>query len=397
MKIEFTPRSWQKVALRKWKSESRGTISVVTGGGKTFFSFLCIENFLVRNPDGKILIIVPTTALLDQWHVSLQEDFKIEADQISVFSSEEKSKSISNINLMVINTARTRAVEMTQEGAWMLVVDECHRAGSPHNAKALVGKFVASLGLSATPVREYDSGFEDLVAPALGPIIYEYSYLDAMDDEVICPFDLENIFVPMLDHEQSRYAELSKKVAYIANRVEKGIASEEALSAILRKRAKIAADSPSRIPVAAKIVDQHPGTRTIIFHESIQIAEKIRDVLDARGHRVTSYHSKIGPAVRRSNLAMFRNGLFDVLVSCRALDEGANVPETSVAIIAASTSSLRQRIQRLGRVLRPFPGKSSAKIITLYSTNSEKARLQDEHQQFKGVAGASWATSSIQS
>ena len=38
--------------------------------------------------------------------------------------------------------------------------------------------------------------------------------------------------------------------------------------------------------------------------------------------------------MRRENLRMFRRGMLDTIVCCRALDEGVNVPEASVAIVA---------------------------------------------------------------
>ena len=97
-----------------------------------------------------------------------------------------------------------------------------------------------------------------------------------------------------------------------------------------------------------------------------------------RGHSATIYHSQVGPSVRRDNLRLFRQGVFDVLVDCRALDEGINIPETQVAIIAAATASERQRIQRLGRVLRPAPGKDAALIYTLYAIEAEASRLANE-------------------
>ena len=65
-------------------------------------------------------------------------------------------------------------------------------------------------------------------------------------------------------------------------------------------------------------------------------------------------------------------------ITCRALDEGFNVPETEVGIIAASTATRRQRIQRLGRVLRPVKGKETAVVYSLVATEPEIKRLREE-------------------
>lgn len=97
--------------------------------------------------------------------------------------------------------------------------------------------------------------------------------------------------------------------------------------------------------------------------------------------------------MRRENLRLYRRGVFDVLVTCRALDEGFNVPETQVAVVASSTASSRQRIQRLGRVLRPSPGKEEAKIYTIYATQLEQERLLREASALAEVSSVTWMRS----
>ncbi len=159
---------------------------------------MCIKEFRTRFPDGRIIIVVPTISLLDQWYISLQEDLRVPIDSIAIYSGEEKPKEPKIINLMVINTARRAAPEIAKEFNTFLIVDECHRAGSPVNSLALNGLHQASLGLSATPIRDYDDGFQIYIAPALGNIIYEYSYEDAYKDSVICPFKLINVCIEFL-------------------------------------------------------------------------------------------------------------------------------------------------------------------------------------------------------
>jgi superfamily II DNA or RNA helicase len=79
-----------------------------------------------------------------------------------------------------------------------------------------------------------------------------------------------------------------------------------------------------------------------------------------------------------------------VLVTCRALDEGINVPDASLAVIVASTASTRQRIQRLGRVLRPSAGKQHADIFTIYCSEPEAERLRQEEAGLEGVKMVEW-------
>lgn len=387
--VSLKPRRWQKEALNLWLADHRGVVSVVTGGGKTTFAMLCIMEYLGQKPFGKIVIIVPTTALLDQWYVALLDEVGIESQDIALFSGEEKAFALQPINLFVINTARELAPELLRENDCMLVVDECHRAGSPQNALALRGAYSAQLGLSATPVREYDDGFQLYIEPALGPVIYEYSYQDALADGIISPFELVNVEVALLPTELEQYSRLTKKIA-MEMRNNNNRESEERLKRLLSRRAAIVSNAALRIPVAAKLVDSHRGSRMLVFHERVAAADQLLSILLNRNHSAAVYHTGVGANLRRDNLRLYRRGLFDVLISCRALDEGLNVPETTVAIIASATATQRQRIQRLGRALRSAPNKSHATIYTIYATASEEKRLITEANNLADVVTVTW-------
>ena len=82
--------------------------------------------------------------------------------------------------------------------------------------------------------------------------------------------------------------------------------------------------------------------------------------------------------------------MIEILVCCRALDEGVDIPESEVAIIAASTSSNRQRIQRVGRVIRLHGSKDIAKIFTIYITQKELEKLKKEEVDLATVAKFKW-------
>src|SRR5690606_36301 len=152
---------------------------------------------------------------------------------------------------------------------------------------------------------------------------------------------------------------------------EAGKIGQDHIRRLLIKRSSIANSATMRTPVAAALVERHRGKRTLGFHERIADAARLSSLLSARNHNVTTYHSQLSPELRRDNLRLCRRGVFDVLVTCKALDEGADIPEVEVGIIASATASSRQRIQRLGRVLRRQPKKELATIYTIYVTDAE--------------------------
>jgi superfamily II DNA or RNA helicase len=382
-------RDWQHEALLKWQENLRGIIKVVTGAGKTIFAQQCMRVFHEKYSVGKSIIIVPTIALLDQWVVSLLEDLNVSESEITCFSGEDKATKLNRVNVFVINTARKIAQYIKPQDETFLIVDECHRAGSLVNSLALKAPHKATLGLSATPERNFDKGFEEHLVPSLGEIIFTYDYAAAYRDKVIVPFELINVRVEMLPKEEEQYRKLTKRAAREFHRLQKEGGSDDKLKRILQKRASVSATATMRIPVAATIVDKNKGKRSLVFHERVDAADSILAILLKRKHSATIYHTGVGAVIRRDNLRLYRRGMFDVLVSCRALDEGTNVPETVVAVIASSTSSQRQRIQRLGRVLRPADGKSVATVYTLYTTDLEEKRLKEEEGALEGVAKVS--------
>jgi superfamily II DNA or RNA helicase len=379
----LTPRGWQAEALAEWeRAGHRGIVSVVTGGGKTIFALSCID----RIRPIATLIIVPTAALLEQWWEESASYFDLDLDEINIVTGSLRFR-LGAVNIVVLNTA-AKLAERMQDRSCFLIVDECHKAASEQFRSSLQIPTFASLGLSATPERPYDEGLTDVLVPALGAVIYSYSYTDALRDGVIVPFELRNIVFELEDDRQAEYDRLSKSIARSIG--QHGPDADETIALFL-KRARVQNLSLNRIRLALKITAANRGRRTLIFHEDIDACDLIHRVLSANGVKCGVYHSKMPLRARAAMLGQYRRGEIDVLVTCRALDEGFNVPETEVGIIAASTATQRQRIQRLGRVVRPAAGKSVASIYTLVATGPEIARLKDEEERLEGVATVTWS------
>jgi superfamily II DNA or RNA helicase len=388
--VTVSLRDWQQEALAKWRGSDRGVVAIVTGGGKTWFALACALDLLNRRSDALVVITVPTIALLDQWVVVLTEDLGARSDQIAMFGGGHRPTGPRLFNVMVLNTARRVAPGIAATRPTFLVVDECHRAASMHNALSLRGPHVATLGLSATPDRDFDDLFNDAVVPALGPIIYRYDYVRALSEHVITPFALTNVRVPMSAEEQTQYDTFTRRLVPLFRERESGHNVDDRLHRVLRDRARVSTSAELRIPAAMRILDANRRVRALVFHEQIAAADAIAALLLQRGHRVAVYHSGIGSHLRQDNLRLFRRGEVDVLVTCRALDEGINVPDASMAVIVASTASTRQRIQRLGRVLRPASGKQNADIFTIYASEPEAERLRQEEAGLEGLKAVTW-------
>jgi len=112
-------------------------------------------------------------------------------------------------------------------------------------------------------------------------------------------------------------------------------------------------------PEREKVVDilkaelkNNPNARAILFHESIEEVMNLYNRLLKKGISVVVENSQLSEIIRETSIDLFRRGIAKVIVSARSLIEGFNVPSADIGIIVASGTSVRQRIQTLGRVLR---------------------------------------------
>ncbi len=384
-------RRWQQAAFEAWcANDHRGIIKVATGAGKTYFGLHCASYLKRFVNDLRINILVPTVALLDQWHSELLEHEILAEAGISVYGGGGTGSEATAVNIAVLNTARKKAHKLAAGAPTLLLVDECHRAASPANAAALAGDHAATLGLSATPERQHDDNFQKILLPAIGPVIYEYSTSDAQADQIVASVRYTNVAISMSASESAADVAYSRRIGLLARQQVTDTQTKKKLEAVIFRRAHGRKNASLRIPIAVKLVEEATFQRCLVFHESIEAADKIASILKERGHRVTAYHTGQSPAMRADNLRLFKSGECEILVACRSLDEGIDVPSADVAVIASASRSTRQRIQRIGRVLRRAPGKSHAHVYTIYLADLEQEQLAAEMEELKDPAFVRW-------
>lgn len=126
----------------------------------------------------------------------------------------------------------------------------------------------------------------------------------------------------------------------------------------------------SRISCPKSLVERLSfPTQVLVLCERIHLAEKACQILSAKyPNQVGRYYSEFNRQARKNALERFHDGNQRILISCRALDKVIDVPDASVGIILSCSSVNRQRIQRLGRILRRQDGGKllPASIISIY-------------------------------
>lgn len=292
----------------------------------------------------------------------------------------------------------------------MLVADECHRAGANEMSKVLKTKCRWSLGLSATPERDDDddAGYnESLLGKRLGPIIYEFNLADALRDGLVPKFTINHYGLNMTPNERQRYEPLSRSISDAMSQLKaqrdsrsdgdffswvrtvatrnQGDVSAIAMRFVsdVSKRRELLSHMEARGDAVIQLIEHefrtNPEARVILFHESIADVMDLFARLCQKGLPAIAEHSELPASYRETGLDQFRKGIARIIVSARSLIEGFNVPAVDVGIIVASSGSVRQRIQSLGRLLRRHRGPSGEEktscIHVLYAADSVEENI----------------------
>ena len=373
-------REWQAKAFPLWWAKKRGIVKVVTGGGKTVFAIHCLTKYLEENKDHSIFIVVPSIALLDQWYEGLQKDFN-EKD-IALNGGGEHLEHLSRINISTIDSVKN-IIEQFNASKTLLIVDECHKIGTEKRGEVLTNNWHATLGLSATPERDYDDNFYIIIRKILGDIIFDYDYIDAREDEVIVNFKLLYAYAAMTLDEEEKYKKFTKSIQRRAVTIGGNDMNDYPLKMLIFNRARMVKNSKNRIPFGIELLQKHKRDSWIVFTENKKQAKEFNKIINTKGYKSAIYNTDLDNAEREENLNNFKNGNLNVLVSCTALDEGFDMPEADGAMILSASSSKRQRIQRMGRVLRITANKQNALIVTVYSSKTEFDKLREESNRYK--------------
>ena len=373
-------REWQETAFPLWWNRKRGIVKVVTGGGKTVFAIHCLKQYLKENKNNSILIVVPSIALLDQWYEGLLQSY--DANQLSLNGGGEHLEELSMITISTIDSVKN-IIDKFDASQTLLIVDECHKIGTEKRGETLTNNWHATLGLSATPERDYDDNFYIIIKKILGDIIFDYDYIDAREDEVIVNFKLLYAYAAMTPEEEDEYKKFTKSIQRRAATIGGNNLNDYPLKMMIFNRARMVKNSKNRIPFGIELLQKYKRDSWIVFTENKKQAKEFNTIINTKGYQSAIYNTDLDASEREENLNNFKSGNLNVLVSCTALDEGFDMPEADGAMILSASSSKRQRIQRMGRVLRITANKQNALIVTVYSSKTEYEKLREESNRYQ--------------
>lgn len=308
-----------------------GVLQLPTGTGKSMIIAMMLVEFQL-----KTIIVVPTLELKHQ----LTEDLKN-----SLTHTE---------GIVVENIDSTKLLGFG--GYDCLILDEIHHAAAKTyrdlNKKAW-GSIRFRYGLTATPFRN-KSEEQMLYESVAGEVIYSLSYADAVKSKYIVPIEAYYVEVPRMPVEGYTWAEVYKEL----------VVNNEARNVIL---ARLAGSLPNCLTLVKEIAHGQELSRLTGIPFANGVDEGSRELIGA-----------------------FSSGKIPHLIATEGVcAEGVDTRACEHVIIAGLGKAKTRFMQAVGRSVRNYPDKTSAKVwIVLDKSHkwsrahyaAQKKILKEEYQ-----------------
>ena len=392
----------QRQALNTWfKNKCRGTLEMATGVGKSRCGVLAADYVCKNKQDAKILIITPTETIRDD---AWQAEF-------------EKWGCESLLESNVVRACIQTVYKWENKHFDLVIADEIHNYIPTVKNKDYQffkffenNKFDKILGLSASIATS--------LMPRLwsvAPVVYKVDVQKALELGLISPFVVYNLAVNLTAEERLRYekadAVFNKLFQIFTNRrghrdirvlfsclnpvhfkkfcIHEGYSPEEYAEMkyyphrchqALKARKDILYNAENKVHAIEELVNKLSDRRGIVFSQSIDFANEVYRELGSEIS--TAFHSKITKKNRKKRIDDFNDLETPTRIICSAmsLNEGANLNDVSLAIIASGTSKEKDFIQRLGRSVRLQEGKE-AYMIRLYIPGTKDEDWMNSSQE----------------
>jgi len=378
------PRPYQREALDAWRrAKGRGVVVLPTGAGKSYVGVL-----MILEKQRSTLVVAPTLDLVRQWYDLLRTSFGVDVGVIGGGEFSPKP--------LTVTTYDSAYLHMESLGAkfGFVIFDECHHL--PGEAYALAARLCLApfrLGLSATPERA--DGRDALLSELVGPMVYRKDIVE-LSGRYLADYDTERITLSLSPEERAEYS--SERAIYIDFLRKHGIqmsslsgfgefilrsataeGGRRAMQAYRRQR-ELAFAAPAKLDFLEDLLHEHRSDRMLVFTQDNRTAYAV-----SRRFLVPVITHQTKVTERSQILSRFSDGTYGAVVTSKVLNEGVDVPDANVAVVLSGSGSVREHVQRLGRILRPKEGKRAilyelVSADTVETNTSERRRDHDAYR-----------------
>lgn len=386
LRVRREARPFQTEALAAHRrGGGRGVVVLPTGAGKSHVALLVIDE-----RRRSTLVVAPTLDLVRQWYDLLRASFGVEVGVVGGGSHE--------VRPLTVTTYDSAYLHMQNFGHrfGLVVFDECHHL--PGDTYRMAAEFCLApyrLGLTATPERP--DGRHAELDELIGPTLYRKDIVE-LSGEYLADYETVRVEVELSAEERSEYA--AERKIYIdflraqgiqmgrasgwgefVMRAARSVAGRRAFEAYLRQR-ELAFGASGKLRYVENLLEQHRAERTLVFTQDNATAYAV-----SRRFLIPAITHQTKVKERSEILARFASGEYGAVVTSKVLNEGVDVPEASVAIVVSGSGSVREHVQRLGRILRRQADKRAIlyELVSQGTAETSTSERRREHAAYRGA------------
>lgn len=374
------PFTHQGRAVAAWEAAGgKGLLSMATGSGKTVTSLICAARLQDTGSPVLVVVAAPYRPLVEQWADEVR-DFGVEPANLARLDRRERARAVQDaVMRLERKVTRVEAVVMTHDFllsdafdellaavpdgvATLLIADEVHNLGRPRFLARPPERFEYRLGLSATPVLQYNEEGTQAITDFFGETVFEFSLAEAIG-VCLVPYNYYLHPVELASGEEQQWNELTEKLIRAGFKGSDDGAGQRTLSpevlALLVKRRSVLEGAAAK--VSALVAQMKDAGLDDVRHTLVYCSDKrpeqliaVNRALMSEGMFVRQITSEETVDRRRMAeiLGDFARGDYQVITCKRVLDEGVDLPQVRAAYLLASSTVRRQWVQRRGRILR---------------------------------------------
>jgi superfamily II DNA or RNA helicase len=360
------PRDYQLAMVDAALKNRKGIIRACTGSGKTLAAALITAKF-----NKPTIIYVIGLDLLQQFHKTFTEVLKqpigfigngvCDIQKVNIASVWTIGKAL-NIKFKMfeedesedeedLNIPNKLKIQQLLKSTQLHIFDECHSV-SCDTIKEIYKNIdpVLIYGMSGTPYR--DDGSDLLIDGMLGEQIINVSASELIERKILAQPIIKFVNVPALPVHARTYADVYGEY----------IVDNEARNYLILKETEKMVEKGYQVLVLFKQI-KHGKFLHKLFKEN-----KIKCDILYGAHKL-EHREEIKEQLAKKEL--------DVILASVVFDIGVDIPSLSGLVLAGSGRSSVKALQRIGRVIRSYPGKNYAAIVDFV----DNVRFLKNHSQ----------------